>query len=270
MTSSMSNRRSSTTLDSAALMPMPVAARQQRGPHELADPERQDGARAEADRRRRERGIERHVAERAEQHAPALRPDVDAAQADARPWPPPTRAARPRAPAHLRPVGPARREVQTRRARRRCRGVRRSALRRRSSHGAGVGRAALSLARRRDESVVGAARARSRARAAGERPPRGAEPGEAAARACRGEAEAEHRAGETRAAPGAIRARHPGASRERRAAACRARSSAVQVDSAASTTTARREHDVRRPRRRTGTRDARPDRRSSAPKPRMT
>ena len=97
-TRSMSNRRSSTTLESAALTPTPDPARQQRRPHELAQPERQHRARPEADRRRRERGIEWDVAERSQQHAPALRPDVDRRQAGERPTASdPSAAARPRA-----------------------------------------------------------------------------------------------------------------------------------------------------------------------------
>ena len=41
ITSSMSNSRSSTTLDSAALIAMPVLRREERRPHELAQAERQ-------------------------------------------------------------------------------------------------------------------------------------------------------------------------------------------------------------------------------------
>ena len=86
---------------------------EQCGPQELAQSERQHGARAEADGRRRERRIELDVADRAKQDAPALRAHVERHQADGdqRHHPPGPRP-RDEGPDPL-PVRPPRREVET-------------------------------------------------------------------------------------------------------------------------------------------------------------
>ena len=92
--------------------PHPDLATEQRRPHQLADPKRQHGRRPEADRRCGQSGEERHVAERAEKHPPALRAHVDGHQAGEHHGSHPEGPGRNQDGTHARPVGAACREVQ--------------------------------------------------------------------------------------------------------------------------------------------------------------